>query len=446
MRASVCVGIGVDVGVVASSSSRDRCAGRRRRRCRSVGMMTMVRLKTQRKAVNADADDGEAMDVEAFARAVSGGGTPEDDEELDAFLARCIPEGSLSGLVVVARETCAPSTLKAPASKEEAREARTRRGVAATCFNAIISALVRVGRADEAADALKAMRECGVKPDVVSYSLAAAGLMRAGNQRADDVLKEAEVELKRGTRANRKKKKKTKIDPLLRDVRILFDEADVCALLKPANCLTHPAETSGGSATFTLVDAAMDIFDGELSDLNGADKRGVVSRLDKPTSGIVVLAKNNRAHAELLAQFFQRDVEKTYLALVDGKMESDDGIIDERLEGRTAVSKWRLVERFEVEGSRFSLVEVRPKSGRFHQIRQHMAAIGHPLTGDPMYRKGRGARYPSCVVEALTKGKPGTIFWLHCAELKLRVNGAERVVQAPPPADFDAILARLRES
>lgn len=440
--------IAVDVGVVPSSSSssfssRDRCARRRRR---SVGMM-------QRKAVNADtdadADADAAVDVEAFARAVTGGETPEDDEELDAFLVRCVPEGSLSGLVDAARETCAPSApaSKAPASKEEAREARARRGVAATCFNAVISALVRVGRADEAADALKAMRECGVKPDVVSYSLAAAGFMRAGNQLgADDVLKEAEVELKRGTRANRKKKKKTKIDPILRDVRVLFDEADVCAVLKPANCLTHPAETSGGSATFTLVDAAMDLFDGELSDLNGADKRGVVSRLDKPTSGVVVLAKNNRAHAELLAQFFQRDVEKTYLALVDGKMESDVGIIDARLEGRTAVSEWRLVERFEVEGSRFSLVEVRPKSGRFHQIRQHMAAIGHPLTGDPMYRKGRGVRYPSCVVEALAKGKPGTIFWLHCAQLKLRVNGAERVVRAPRPDDFDAILARLRES
>ena len=436
--------VAVDVGVVTSSSlslSRDRCARRRR----SVGVM-------QRKAVSADADadaDADAaVDVEAFARAVTGGETPKDDEELDAFLVRCVPQGSLSGLVDSARETCVPSASasKAPASKEEAREARARRGVAATCFNAVISALVRVGRADEAADALKAMRECGVKPDVVSYSLAAAGLMRAGNQRADDVLKEAEVELKRGTRANRKKKKKTKIDPMLRDVRVLFDEADVCAVLKPANCLTHPAETSGGSATFTLVDAAMDLFDGELSDLNGADKRGVVSRLDKPTSGVVVLAKNNRAHAELLAQFFQRDVEKTYLALVDGKMQSDDGIIDERLEGRTAVSEWRLVERFEVEGSRFSLVEVRPKSGRFHQIRQHMAAIGHPLTGDPMYRKGRGVRYPSCIVEALAKGKPGTIFWLHCAQLKLRVNGAERVVQAPRPDDFDAILARLRES
>lgn len=433
--------VAVDVGVVSSSlfssSSRDRCARRRR----SVGMM-------QRKAVNADADADAAVDVEAFARAVTGGETPEDDEELDAFLVRCVPEGSLSGLVDAVRETCAPSApaSKAPASKEEAREARARRGVAATCFNAVISALVRVGRAGEAADALKAMRECGVKPDVVSYSLAAAGLMRAGNQRADDVLKEAEVELKRGTRANRKKKKKTKIDPMLREVRVLFDEADVCAVLKPANCLTHPEETSGGSATFTLVDAAMHLFDGELSDLNGADKRGVVSRLDKPTSGVVLLAKNNRAHAELLAQFFQRDVEKTYLALVDGEIESDDGIIDARLEGRTAVSEWRLVERFEVEGSRFSLVEVRPKSGRFHQIRQHMAAIGHPLTGDPMYRKGRGVRYPSCVVEALAKGKPGTIFWLHCAQLKLQVNGAERAIRAPWPDDFDAILARLRES
>ena len=436
--------VAVDVGVVTSSSlspSRDRCARRRR----SVGVL-------QRKAVSADADadaDADAaVDIEAFARAVTGGETPKDDEELDAFLVRCVSEGSLSGLVDSARETCASSASasKAPASKEEAREARARRGVAATCFNAVISTLVRVGRADEAADALKAMRECGVKPDVVSYSLAAAGLMRAGNQRADDVLKEAEVELKRGTRANRKKKKKTKIDPMLRDVRVLFDEANVCAVLKPANCLTHPAETSGGSATFTLVDAAMDLFDGELSDLNGADKRGVVSRLDKPTSGVVVLAKNNRAHAELLAQFFHRDVEKTYLALVDGKMESENGIIDERLEGRTAVSEWRLVEHFEVEGSRFSLVEVRPKSGRFHQIRQHMAAIGHPLTGDPMYRKGRGVRYPSCVVEALAKGKPGTIFWLHCAQLKLRVNGAERVVRAPRPDDFDAILARLRES
>jgi 23S rRNA-/tRNA-specific pseudouridylate synthase len=235
----------------------------------------------------------------------------------------------------------------------------------------------------------------------------------------------------------------------LASVEVLMDDNDdgIAALNKPAGMLTHASEGAGKSAT--LVDAAMDIFSGRLSELNGADKRGVVSRLDKPTSGVVILAKTDAAHAELCTQYYQRDVQKTYVALVDGVLTDEGGEIHTPLDNRPATSVWKRIDTFEstTSGASFSLVEVQPKSGRYHQIRQHMASIGHPLTGDVVYRRKTSSHAkaaPKCVVEALARGKPGTIFFLHCAKVSLIFNGRERVIEAPLPAAFETLLARLR--
>ena len=176
-------------------------------------------------------------------------------------------------------------------------------------------------------------------------------------------------------------------------LNILYEDADLLVIDKPAGMTVHPAP---GHASATLVNAILAHCD-DLSGVGGVLRPGIVHRLDRDTSGVILVAKNDAAHNMLARQLKARTVEKTYVALIEGTPTPPEGIIDAPIArdprnrqrmaivegGRESVTAYRVVERFRG----YALVEARPKTGRTHQIRVHLAAIGHPIVGDRVYGK-----------------------------------------------------------
>jgi len=222
---------------------------------------------------------------------------------------------------------------------------------------------------------------------------------------------------------------------------IVFENEEVLIVNKPAGLVVHPA---AGHAHGTLVHAAL-AHAPQIEGVGGELRPGLVHRLDKDTSGLIVLAKNERAQRFLQAQFQSREVRKTYLALVDGHPPTSSGRIEAPIgrdprerkrmavvpvtKGRAAVSEYRLIERF----PNHALLEVNPLTGRTHQIRVHLAFLGCPVAGDRVY----GKRRPSLTFPR---------HFLHAARLTLRLPGEEdlRTFEAPLPPDLQKALMELR--
>ncbi len=220
---------------------------------------------------------------------------------------------------------------------------------------------------------------------------------------------------------------------------MLYEDADVLAVNKPAGMTVHPAP---GHATATLVNAIL-AHCTDLSGVGGVLRPGIVHRLDRDTSGVILVAKNDDAHHALSRQLRDRTIEKTYVALVEGTPRPAEGVIDAPIArdprnrrrmavvegGRASVTEYRVVER--LPGA--SLLDVRPKTGRTHQIRVHLAAIGHPIVGDRLY------------------GKPSKLIarqFLHAARIVFAHprTGARMEIEAPLAGDLAAALARVRAS
>lgn len=216
---------------------------------------------------------------------------------------------------------------------------------------------------------------------------------------------------------------------------ILYEDSDVILVDKPAGMVVH---AGAGHARGTLVNALLHRF-GALSQTGGELRPGIVHRLDKETSGVMVVARTDRAHQALARQFHDREVEKVYLALVHGRMKQAQGRVVKpiardpvrrirmtaRLEnGRAALTEYTRLEEFE----RFTYLDVRIGTGRTHQIRVHMRSIGHPLVGDTAYG---GAAFER--------------LYLHAYALALahpRTHAPLRV-STPPPPPFVALVPRL---
>lgn len=179
-------------------------------------------------------------------------------------------------------------------------------------------------------------------------------------------------------------------------LKILYEDQDLIVIDKPAGLLTHPVP---GKTTGTLVNALLHHCR-DLSGIGGELKPGIVHRLDKLTSGVMVSAKTELAHLNLAEQFSRHSIERAYLALVWGKPDQNSGRIESRIsrnpghrlkmtgrrgQGRIAVTEWKVVKRFR----HFSLMECRLHTGRTHQIRVHLTEMGFPLVGDALYGKGR---------------------------------------------------------
>lgn len=222
---------------------------------------------------------------------------------------------------------------------------------------------------------------------------------------------------------------------------VIFENDDLVVVNKPAGMVVHPA---AGHASGTLVNAML-AYDPDLEGIGGEERPGVVHRLDKETSGLILLARNERAHRFLQDQFRLRNVEKTYLALVDGAPPTPSGRVEAPIgrdpghrkrmaivsesRGREAISEYKTMERFRDH----TLLEFHPLTGRTHQIRLHCAFLGCPIVGDVVY----GRKKPSLAIDR---------HFLHAQRLKVMLPGerAPRVFEAPLPQELERILEMLR--
>jgi 23S rRNA pseudouridine1911/1915/1917 synthase len=223
---------------------------------------------------------------------------------------------------------------------------------------------------------------------------------------------------------------------------VLYEDPDVVAIDKPAGMVVH---AGAGVHSGTVVNALLHRF-ASLSAVAGALRPGIVHRLDRYTSGVLLVAKNDDAHRRLAEQFSGRQVEKVYLALVHGKVKHESGRLDRPIardpvrrtrmttrldKGRAAWSEYRVLRRFE----RFTLLEVRIGTGRTHQIRVHLSSIGHPVAGDTLY----GA-------PAKVEGRPPLgRYFLHAHRIRFHQpsTGEEIAVESPLPAELEAWMEGL---
>jgi 23S rRNA pseudouridine1911/1915/1917 synthase len=237
------------------------------------------------------------------------------------------------------------------------------------------------------------------------------------------------------------------------DFSLVHEDASLIVLNKPPRVVIHPAP---GHPRGTLVHGLLQRCD-DLSGIGGVLRPGIVHRLDKDTSGLVVVAKNDHAHTFLSKQFKARTVEKRYLAIVHGIMDGDKGQIDlpiarhprrrkemsvQPSQGKVALTFWWSMEEF---GHGFALLSVTPKTGRTHQIRVHLSHLGHPIVGDPVYgykRNGWKKRVPLADrILPLVKRQQ-----LHAETLGFIHPVSEKYCEfkAPMPEDMDRILKALR--
>ncbi|WP_270936076.1 RluA family pseudouridine synthase [Falsiroseomonas oryzae] len=235
---------------------------------------------------------------------------------------------------------------------------------------------------------------------------------------------------------------------------ILFEDRDLIVIDKPAGLVVHPAP---GNQDGTLVNAVLAHAGEELSGIGGEARPGIVHRLDKDTSGVMVVAKTERAHTALSAAFASRDLDREYLALAWGLPAASAGQVEAPIGrhptdrkrmavvargGKPALTSWRLERGY---GAAASLLRCRLATGRTHQIRVHLAHIGHPIVGDPVYlrRTPAAARLlPEGLRDALLAFPRQA---LHAESLGFRhpVTGQALSFRAPPPPDMAALLARL---
>lgn len=224
-------------------------------------------------------------------------------------------------------------------------------------------------------------------------------------------------------------------------LEIIFENDDLMVINKPAGMVVHPA---AGHASGTLVNAAL-AHAAELEGIGGEQRPGVVHRLDKETSGLILLAKNDRAHRWLQDQFRLRKVKKIYLALVDGAPPTPAGRVEAAIgrdpskrkqmaivpdtRGREAISEYHTIEKF----AEHTLLEVHPETGRTHQIRLHTAFLGCPIVGDTLYGRKRATL-------------PLKRHFLHAARLTITLPGenAPRTFEAALPPELEKTLNSLR--
>jgi len=238
-------------------------------------------------------------------------------------------------------------------------------------------------------------------------------------------------------------------------LELLYEDADLVVVNKPAGMVVH---AGAGHARGTLVNALLHRLGG-LSSAGGPLRPGIVHRLDRGTSGVLVVARTDSAHRSLAAQFRARTVKKIYLALVHGKLSRDSGTIDlpiardphrrtrmsarAAVRGRSAQTDWRVLAHL----PGYTFVEIELHTGRTHQIRAHFSALGHPLAGDTLYgaRKIPSATQWSRPAGALPPARPPDRPFLHAARLGFThpVTGVAAEYRAPFPKDLADYLAHL---
>ena len=231
------------------------------------------------------------------------------------------------------------------------------------------------------------------------------------------------------------------------EISVLYEDEDVLVVNKERGMVVHPAK---GNTTGTLVNALLGRYEtGEegLSQLNGNIRPGIVHRIDKNTSGLLVVAKNDIAHSSLAEQFSAHTITRKYTGIAVGGFNETKGTVNAPIgrdrknrlkqavvqEGKNAVTHWELIEQFSGNLGVFTLLELELETGRTHQIRVHMASIGHPILGDDLYGPSRGL--------AAQTGQ-----YLHAGILGFDhpVTGKRLTFESPLPPYFTEMLARLK--
>jgi 23S rRNA pseudouridine1911/1915/1917 synthase len=266
------------------------------------------------------------------------------------------------------------------------------------------------------------------------------GLIESGRVRVDGQLRKPKFRMTPGEVVS-VEIPPPRIDEILPDpipLAIVYEDADIIVVDKPAGMVVHPAP---GHPRGTLANALLAHVPG--ISVGGSQRPGIVHRLDKDTSGLIVAAKTDRGRTALVTQWESRSVEKTYVALVSGWLDDEQATIDAPIgrdpknrqrmavvrSGRPAVTHFRVVERFPDT----TLLEVSIETGRTHQIRVHLAFIGYPIVGDPVYGKARP-----------TDPQFDRQF-LHASALGFRLpDGQALRFEAPLPQDLQAVLEELR--
>lgn len=222
-------------------------------------------------------------------------------------------------------------------------------------------------------------------------------------------------------------------------IDIIYEDDDIIVVNKPKGMVVHPVN---GNPDGTLVNAIMAICKDSLSGIGGEIRPGIVHRLDKDTSGLLIVAKNDKAHVNMSEQIKNHEVKKTYIALVRGVVKENEATIDMPIgrstsdrkkmavikTGRNAVTHIKVLKRY----NKYTLLQVNIETGRTHQIRVHLSHIGYPIVGDYTYSNGKNEF-----------GVVGQCLHAKCLEFKHPITGAEMKLEAPLPKYFEEIIQKL---
>jgi len=234
---------------------------------------------------------------------------------------------------------------------------------------------------------------------------------------------------------------------------VVYEDSDLAVVNKPAGMMVHAGAGGEDRNRGTLVNALLHRF-AQLSEVSGELRPGIVHRLDRATSGLIIIARNDRTHRKLAAQFARRQLKKTYLALVHGWLQQDHGTIatgisrdavrrtrmtTRRSGGREAITHYRVRERIDSPFGKFSLLEVKIDTGRTHQIRVHLASLRHPVVGDTLYGAPRQIQGRSGKSISLARN------FLHAAALAFDhpATGKPLSFARPLPSELEDFLKQL---
>lgn len=220
---------------------------------------------------------------------------------------------------------------------------------------------------------------------------------------------------------------------------VVYEDDDIIVVNKPKGMVVHPAN---GNPDGTLVNAVMSLCKGSLSGIGGEIRPGIVHRLDKDTSGLIIIAKNDVAHINLSKQIKDRQVKKIYIALVKGNVSENEATVNMpigrstkdrkkmavRKDGKEAITHFKVLKRY----GKYTLLELKIDTGRTHQIRVHMAEIGHPVVGDMIYSNGKNEF-----------GIEGQMLHAKSLDFQHPVTGKQIHLEAELPKYFEEILSKL---
>ena len=223
-------------------------------------------------------------------------------------------------------------------------------------------------------------------------------------------------------------------------VEVVYEDSDIIVVNKPKGLVVHPAN---GNWDGTLVNAIMAICKDSLSGIGGEIRPGIVHRLDKDTSGLLIIAKNDEAHLKMSNQIKDREVKKIYYALVRGVISENEATINMPIgrstkdrkkmavtkNGKEAITHFKVLERF----NKYTLLEVKIDTGRTHQIRVHLSEIGYPVVGDEVYSNGKNEF-----------GVHGQLLHAKSLDFKHPITGKEMHLEAELPTEFFNVLEKLR--